>query len=150
MEWKIKPLLFVIAIVLIIIALIVLIKMNVSTNIGENEFIGKWNETDFIGKWKIFEKIHIYKGDIDEFAKFNYTLRFFGNGTYKKLTLGNNNSWEWDNWTLRDDYLIFGEPSLDPDVELFQRTYYEFSEDATKLTLRYAHINNIEKYYKVQ
>ena len=125
-------------------------QMNVSTNSNENEFIGKWNEIDFIGKWKIIEKRHVEKVDIDEFAKFNYTLRFFDNGTYKRLTLDNNNSWEWSMWTLRDDYLIFGEPSLNPSVELLQRIYYEFSGNTTQLTLKYAHINYTEKYYRVQ
>lgn len=117
---------------------------------GDNMTNNNKEENQLIGKWLLVNTTCQLENEIIiNTDKNEYNIEFFNNGTCKQLINYENNSWAWEKWTLRGDYIVFGENPLPPNGDYFIRIYYEFSEDGNRLSLYHAHLMTTRTYYKV-
>lgn len=114
---------------------------NVENNQLEKQFIGKWLLESTIDK--------IENETTDNNIGNEYDIEFFTNGTCKQLNDFETDSWIWDNWTIRDDYIVFGENPLPSNGDAFIRIYYNFSENNNRLSLYHAHLMVTKNYIKI-
>lgn len=105
---------------------------------------------DISGKWKLVNTTLMMKNvTINNTCGSEFTIEFFINETCKELVDCINNSWVWTNYSTYDDYIIFGNDSVQDNMDYFKIIFYNVTDFGSRLSLYHAHLMMTKIFMKI-